>query len=84
MKENALIKEDIEAITPSEAQYEALILGLRLNAGVNEALFAPVHKAVDKFLSNGMLERQGDNLRLSLKGMDLANQVFSELYIPSE
>ena len=76
--------------TPDEAtlRADALILGLRLLEGVDEAAFearfgvAPREAfgpAIERHEGLGLLEREGGRLRLSDRGLLLANEVFADL-----
>ena len=92
------IKGDTEKIeNPFFSEYEILdendmiseyiILGLRMNEGINAALFEKeFNKSIfelkgDKIkmhISEGLLETKGDWIRLTEKGRDLANYVWSD------
>lgn len=76
--------------TPDEAtlRSDAMILGLRLVEGVDCSEFASrfgvrpeeaFASAVAKHLGNGLLEQAGDRLRLTPRGLLLANEVFVDL-----
>ena len=79
--------------TPDEAtlRADAMILGLRLVEGVSTLEFtarfgvtpeAAFGDAISRHLANGLLERvtpEGDRLRLTRRGMFLANEVFVDL-----
>ena len=76
--------------TPDEAtlRADAMILGLRLLEGVSTAEFAArfgvtveavFGEAVERHLALGLLERVGDRLRLTPRGLLLANEVFVDL-----
>ena len=64
---------------------ETLFLGLRLSCGVNlrtvaaefgdEAL-AGLREAIAEFVEDGLLSRDGDSIRLSVRGRLLSNEVF--------
>ncbi len=56
---------------------EQFFLGLRLNEGV-EADWSEFAPAVEQFVENGLLERQGNRLRLTPRGIMLSNEVFAE------
>ena len=64
---------------------EEIILGLRMLKGINatEILKNQPQERIDKFikskenlLKNGLIEEKHDIIRLTDKGLDLANQVF--------
>ncbi len=76
--------------TPDAAtlRADAMILGLRLLEGVSTAEFtqqvgvAPEEafgEALERHLALGLLEREGERLRLSARGLLLANEVFVDL-----
>ncbi|MCL2761255.1 MAG: radical SAM family heme chaperone HemW [Desulfuromonadales bacterium] len=86
----SVIKTDRPQIFPvseKNAMGEFFFLGLRLLSGVNldrfrerfntgaETLFG---SAMDKFYSLGLLQKQGANIKLTKKGVSLANQVLME------
>ncbi|HEX5473194.1 MAG TPA: radical SAM family heme chaperone HemW [Vicinamibacterales bacterium] len=73
-------------LTPDERVEEALFTGLRLSAGVDiEAVGARYGcdvwgrfgDALQPFIEQGLLERQGSRLRLPRPGMLLANEIMS-------
>lgn len=74
--------EDKEKIGMVEAMSEALILGLRKIDGVeisrlknryDEKIFEEFKRDIRKNIQRGILERHGDRLRLSPKGIDLGD-----------
>lgn len=77
----------IETLTPEDAFFEAVMLGLRLREGVSErvvsALCAESKRArfmdtVEGLVGQGLLQRSDDVLSLTRKGMDLSNRVFGK------
>jgi oxygen-independent coproporphyrinogen-3 oxidase len=56
---------------------EQFFLGLRLNEGV-EADWSAFAPAVEQFVEDGLLERDGNRLRLTPRGIMLSNEVFAE------
>jgi oxygen-independent coproporphyrinogen-3 oxidase len=82
----------VERVTASTAASDGLILGLRLNAGVDvdayrerygaspDELFGDV---LNEFTSHGLLERHGAMLRLTPRGRLLSNELFVRL-LPEE
>ena len=56
---------------------EEFFLGLRLNEGV-EADWSAFAPAIEQFVENGLLERRGNRLRLTPRGIMLSNEVFAE------
>jgi len=56
---------------------EELFLGLRLDQGI-EADWSPYADAVQRFEEDGLLERTGNRLKLTPRGVLLSNEVFAE------
>jgi oxygen-independent coproporphyrinogen-3 oxidase len=69
-------RENITLITETEARYEKLILGLRLMEGVEVDAFEGYEQAVSQLIGDGLLIKEGEAIKLTPKGIDLANQVF--------
>ena len=72
-------------LTAAEALSEQLFLGLRMADGVTPesclqqfgpALWAPHGESIVELIATGLLERCGDRVALTRRGMLLANQVF--------
>jgi oxygen-independent coproporphyrinogen-3 oxidase len=55
---------------------EQFFLGLRLNEGL-EADWSPFAPAVEQLVEDGLLERSGNRLRLTPRGILLSNEVFA-------
>lgn len=79
--------EDQQPISEEESMSEYMILGLRLTSGVSDSsfrrrfgisMFDRFGGNIDKVKRNGLVEQNGDVIRLTGKGLDLANQVFIE------
>ncbi len=77
-----------EELTPRQRLGEAMVLGLRLREGVDlEALAAgftpwgirPDARALERLEGDGLVERSGPRLRLTDRGVRLANEVFVAL-----
>ena len=75
-------------ISPEEARFESVMLGLRMMEGVSDAAFAQMHGVsirqafgtkLDKPLRQGLVEWRDGILRLTRKGMDVQNSVLVEL-----
>lgn len=62
---------------------EKFFVGLRLAEGVrpNEQEWRLYRAPIDRFLGNGLIERQGDTLRLTDRGVLLSNEVFQEFLV---
>lgn len=82
--------EDIQQLTLRDRMEEFMFLGLRLTEGVSEAQFRkrfghPVDEVYGPVLARhtgaGLLERTGDRIRLTEKGLDLANYVMSDFIL---
>ena len=85
---NTLPQSNTEVLDEQTARGETMMLGLRLlNAGVNEAAFEVRHGApmraifgeqIDRMTELGMLENHAHGIRLTNRGMMLANSVVAE------
>lgn len=64
-----------EYIDENEKKKERVMLGLRLKSGI------PYEKnpKTDKFIEQGFMQRCGENVRLTRRGIDISNYIFSEL-----
>jgi len=78
---------DVEHVSRHDAMAEFFFLGLRMLEGVDLAAFAAefgilAEKAfptvLERFTDAGMLNREGDLLRLTRRGLMLANRVLAE------
>ncbi len=79
--------EEVQELTPEEQMEEFMFLGLRLAEGVSgekfrrlfgKSLEAVYEKPIAGFLSAGLLEREGERIRLTPRGIDVSNVVFAE------
>jgi oxygen-independent coproporphyrinogen III oxidase len=79
--------ENVEIITKEDSMSEYMILGLRLIKGIdknefkerfNEDIMALYQDKINKLIDEELLESINNNLRLTPKGLDLANRVFVE------
>jgi oxygen-independent coproporphyrinogen-3 oxidase len=73
-----------ETVTPESALEEEIFLGLRQLAGINlarvERLYSVnLHEKIDRLVSKGMLEREGDVVRLTPTRLSISNEVLVEL-----
>ena len=57
---------------------ETIMLGLRLEEGVNISLFKDKKNVLDKFVNEGLLEIKNNNVSLTQKGLFVSNSVISE------
>jgi oxygen-independent coproporphyrinogen-3 oxidase len=60
---------------PADELPERFFLGLRLREGVESNAFPDV---IERFVSEGLLERDGNRVRLTPRGVMLSNEVFAE------
>ena len=76
-----------ERQTKEDKEKEFMILGFRKIEGVNISIFKEKYqenplflfrKELDKLVSEGLIEVDLNNIRLTNKGLDLANIVFEE------
>ncbi len=80
-------EEERTSLTREDRMSEFMFLGLRLCRGVSERDFEErFHRSlmevfgpeISRHLSEGLLVREGDRIRLSERGLDLANYVMSD------
>ena len=65
--------------TPADPLAETYFLGLRLREGVEAGPFENAFPdAVQRFTRDGLLERAGERIRLTPRGVMLSNEVFAE------
>lgn len=85
VKDEGIPKENITLISKDEEMSEYMILGLRLVDGISPQefserfgvdLFELYHNQLDELTKGQLLEYTGKRIRLTQKGLDLANQVF--------
>lgn len=78
---------EVQELTTTEQMEEFMFLGLRLTAGIDPADFrrtfgTPVEavygEQIARLTAQGLLERAGRGLRLTLRGIDVSNRVFAE------
>lgn len=79
---------ETEPITPADAQFETLMLGLRMTRGVSESAYTALHgdsldhrygPALRKLAADGLLEHENGCWRLTRHGMDVQNAVLVDL-----
>lgn len=66
-----------QILTESDIKAESLFLGLRLMRGVNRDLCKDYETDVERFRDAGLLELDGDFIKLTRSGALLSNEVFS-------
>jgi oxygen-independent coproporphyrinogen-3 oxidase len=72
----------IETTSPDPVE-EKFFVGLRLAEGVvpDESDWRRYGAAFERFLSGGVMERSGDRLRLTPRGIMVSNEVFEEFLV---
>jgi len=79
---------DLTHVTPEDARFETLMLGLRMTEGVSESEFMRRHgvglemlygERLRRFESEGLLAHQDGFWRLTRRGMDVQNAILVEL-----
>ena len=71
-----------EILSEISAMEEYFFLGLRKMQGVDITLYEEQYKVVvDKLMQEGLLERQGNRIRLTELGIDVSNYVMSEFLV---
>lgn len=70
--------------TPADAAAERFFVGLRLSEGVTPSAveWLRYQQPITRFLDAGLLERRGESLRLTPRGVLLSNEVFQE-FLPA-
>jgi oxygen-independent coproporphyrinogen III oxidase len=73
-----------EEATPANAQEERFFVGLRLSEGIEPTAgdWSRYREPLERFLAEGLLERAGERLRLTPRGILLSNEVFEEFLAP--
>lgn len=76
--------EGLQSVTSQSALEEELFLGLRQLAGINLARIqrqygVDLQQKVDRLASTGMVEQQGDVLRLAPAKLNVSNEILVEL-----
>ena len=69
--------------SPADPIGERFFLGLRLSEGI-EGPWEPFAEPINRFLEDGLLEKIGDRIRLTPRGVMLSNEVFQEFVGCSE
>lgn len=82
------VAPEITEISPEDARFESVMLGLRMMEGVSEEEFLRMHgvslrhtygKALEKPLAEGLISWEQGYLRLTRRGMDVQNRILVEL-----
>ena len=86
-KEALSFYSEHEILNEEDLISEYIILGLRMNEGINvklfenefnKSIFDLKNDKIELHISEGLLERKGDYLRLTESGRDLANYVWAD------
>ena len=79
-----------EVVTRREAMEEFCFLGLRMTDGISAQAFEKIFSAnifdvfgtiIDKNIRHGLLEVDGDRIRLTARGLALGNEVFADFLL---
>jgi len=79
--------EDIDVLDEKDKMSEYMFLGLRMMDGVydrdfkirfGKSMFSIFKNAIDKNIELNLLIREGDNIKLTQKGIDVSNNVFED------
>ena len=82
------VRKIVEELSPADEMAEYMILGLRLQQGVgyrefrerfSEDMEQRYGSVLRKYLSLGLMEQEGDRLRLTSKGISVSNTIFADL-----
>lgn len=82
--------EEVQALSPEEQMEEFMFLGLRLTKGVDMGEFQRMFgksmeevykKTIAEFTARGLLEKRGERLLLTPRGIDVSNVIFAEFLI---
>lgn len=88
MIENKKLPDNIEKINCSEARFETMMLGLRMNKGINDDCFKKMHgktvtecfgKKMNKFINDGLIIHDKGYWRMTRRGFDIQNMILVEL-----
>ena len=85
---NAGIKAPSETISSSDARFETMMLGLRMNCGVSELYFQKMHHVsiescygnkLKELESRGLICHENGSWKLTSRGFDIQNSILVEL-----
>lgn len=71
------VAENKRLYSPADHESERFFLGLRLSEGI-AGDFGPWQANLERWIENGLLERAGDRVRLTNRGVLLSNEVFAD------
>ena len=77
----------VQQITPAEARFEAMMLGLRMNDGIGEETFSRMHGMpvnqcfgnLEDLLHKGLLLHKDGRWKMTRRGFDIQNSILVEL-----
>lgn len=84
------VKEEVQALTVKDQMEEFMFLGLRLSEGISKARFFESFKTDFDFIYgakvheleiSGLVETEGDRMRLTKRGADVSNRVLAEFLL---
>ena len=84
-------REEVQTVSARDAMEETMYLGLRLNDGVTAEefrrasgsdLFDVFGGVINRMITLGLMNRNGDRVFLTAKGRDVSNYVFSGFLLP--
>ena len=84
------VKEEVQALTVKDQMEEFMFLGLRLSEGISKARFFESFKTDFDFIYgakvheleiSGLVETEGDRVRLTKRGADVSNRVLAEFLL---
>ena len=73
--------ENIETLTEHDRFVENLIMGMRLSGGVRETVVQNLGNGerLEYFIKTGFVQRKGNNIAFTQKGINVSNYILSEL-----
>ncbi|NLD49347.1 MAG: oxygen-independent coproporphyrinogen III oxidase [Clostridiaceae bacterium] len=87
LSKGTFARENVILVTEKDRMAEFMFLGLRLTKGINinefdarfgKSIFSVFEKEINKVIKRGLAEFDSNHLKLTVLGLDLANQVFME------
>ena len=71
------LQPEIETLTEEQHRTEKVMLGLRTNRGINLSMVN--NQAAEKFIQQGLLVQQNEQLIATTKGYHILNRIIEEL-----
>lgn len=78
VNENGHGLQKISLLTPKECTQEKILMGLRLNEGIDKTLIANDHKLTN-LINEGLIEINNDKVRTTRKGQLILDHIILEL-----